>query len=310
MLGRRVADAIRQRGAKSVVADEVAELTQDADLVLLNLECCISDRGSPWPDPHKPFFFRAPPVAIDVLSRLGVDCVTLANNHALDFGAEALVDTLNHLASAQIAYVGAGATLAEAAAPAILETNGLRIGILGCGDHPAAFAATAGRPGIAYVDLHGERLGWLPTAISSLSSQVDIVLVTPHWGPNMTTTPVPYVRNAAAAIRGLGADVIAGHSAHVFHRVEPGTLYDLGDFVDDYAVDPRLRNDLGLLFFLVLDAAGPVRVEAVPLKLDYCHTRLALGDDAAWIRRRFRAACAATAAEVGDDGDRLVVTWR
>jgi hypothetical protein len=87
-------------------------------------------------------------------------------------------------------------------------------------------------------------------------------------------------------------------------------LYDLGDFLDDYAVDPRLRNDLGLLFLVTIDADGPVALEAVPLKLDFCHTRLAEGEDAAWTRGRFRDACAALGTEAEEADGRLVVSWR
>jgi poly-gamma-glutamate capsule biosynthesis protein CapA/YwtB (metallophosphatase superfamily) len=99
------------------------------------------------------------------------------------------------------------------------------------------------------------------------------VLVTPHWGPNMAPAPLPRIRRAAAALRAAGATLLAGHSAHVFHGVQDGVLYDLGDFLDDYAIDPVLRNDLGLLFLVELNRAGPVRLEAVPLRLEFCHTR-------------------------------------
>jgi poly-gamma-glutamate synthesis protein (capsule biosynthesis protein) len=309
MLGRKVAEAIVESGPDALFADEVVALTQAADLFVLNLECCISERGTPWPDSRKPYFFRAPPAATKVLTRLGVDCVTLANNHALDFGAEALLDTFEHLRTARIAWVGAGRRRDEAQAPVILEANGVRLGVLGCSDHPAAYGAGPASPGIAHVDLrHG--LDWLPGAIARLQAEVDVVLVTPHWGPNMTPRPLPHVRRAAAALRSAGATLIAGHSAHVFHGVERGVLYDLGDFIDDYAVDPLLRNDLGLLFFVTLDRDGPLRLEAVPLKLEYCYTRLADGEDAAWIRRRFRALCAALGTEVAEEDERLVVVWR
>jgi poly-gamma-glutamate capsule biosynthesis protein CapA/YwtB (metallophosphatase superfamily) len=300
MLGRRVAEAIAVDGAQSLVADDVAELTRAADLFLLNLECCISERGTPWPDPRKPFFFRAPPAATEVLTRLGVDCVTLANNHALDFGPEALLDTLDHLSSAGIAAAGAGPNVEEARRAAILEPDGFRLAVLGCSDHPPEFAAGADSPGIAY------GLGWVRTAIAGLDA--DAVLVAPHWGPNMAAAPVPHVRRAAAALRAAGATLVAGHSAHVFHGVEPGILYDLGDFLDDYAVDPTLRNDLGLLFLVTVDRDGPRRLEAVPLKLEFCHTRLADGDDIAWIRRRFHAACAAFDVDVAEEHGRLVVS--
>jgi poly-gamma-glutamate capsule biosynthesis protein CapA/YwtB (metallophosphatase superfamily) len=306
MLGRKVAEAIDRDGPDSLFADEVIALTRSADLFVLNLECCISSRGSPWPDPRKPFFFRAPPAATEVLTRLGVDCVTLANNHALDFDRVALLDTFEHLREADIDWVGAGRTVEEARAPTILERNGLRVGVIGCSDHPSDFAAGPETPGIAHVDLR-RGLEWLPDAIARLD--VDVVLVTPHWGPNMNPEPLPYVRRAAAALREAGATIVAGHSAHVFQGVEGGILYDLGDFIDDYAVD-RKRNDLGLLFFVTLDEQGPLGVEAVPLKLEYCHTRLADGEDADWIRHRFRTACAALGTEVAEEDGRLVVDWR
>jgi poly-gamma-glutamate capsule biosynthesis protein CapA/YwtB (metallophosphatase superfamily) len=300
MLGRRVAETIGADGPDGLVADDVVELTRAADLFVLNLECCISERGTRWPDPRKPFFFRAPPAATEVLTRLGVDCVTLANNHALDFGPEALLDTLEHLSSAGIAAVGAGSNVEEARRPAILEADGFRLAVLGCSDHPPEFAAAADSPGIAF------GLDWVETAIAGLDA--DAVLVTPHWGPNMATAPVPHVRRAAAAFRAAGATLIAGHSAHIFHGIEPGILYDLGDFLDDYAVDSKLRNDLGLLFLVTLDRDGPRRLEAVPLKLDFSHTRLADGDDAEWIRRRFRAACAEFDVDVAEQEGRLVVS--
>ncbi|HHC07617.1 MAG TPA: CapA family protein, partial [Actinobacteria bacterium] len=114
MLGRKVGERIDRVGPHRLFAPEIVEITNDADAFVLNLECCISARGTPWPDPRKPFFFRAPPAAVETLRQLGVDAVTLANNHALDFGYEALADTLDLLAEAEIAVVGAGPDLTAA----------------------------------------------------------------------------------------------------------------------------------------------------------------------------------------------------
>jgi poly-gamma-glutamate synthesis protein (capsule biosynthesis protein) len=104
MLGRTVGLALEQ-SPSSIVAPEVVDLVRDADIRLLNLECCISARGERWATPGKPFFFRAPPKAVDVLTGLGVDCVTLANNHSLDYGVAALLDTMGYLDDAGIACV-------------------------------------------------------------------------------------------------------------------------------------------------------------------------------------------------------------
>jgi poly-gamma-glutamate synthesis protein (capsule biosynthesis protein) len=265
------------------VAPGIAELTNAADVFVLNLECCISKRGEPVP---KAFNFRAPPAAVETLVHLGVDCVTLANNHALDYGTDALLDTFEHLRAAGIAWAGAGETEAEARAPAVVDG----VEVFAFCDHESNFAAGPARPGIAYGAPTGPVRG---------------ALVCPHWGPNMAPSPLPRVRALAQHLR--EAALVAGTSAHVFQGVEGNILYDLGDFLDDYAVDPQLRNDLGLLWFVELEPDGPRRIEAVPLKLDYCFTRLARGEDAAWIRRRFHAACAAFGTNVRDEGGRLVL---
>src|SRR5690606_22644023 len=132
---------------------EIRELVADADLFLLNLECCISDRGSRWPAPGKPFHFRAPPAAVETLTWLGVTDVTLANNHALDYGTEALTDTRRLLTEGGIRVIGAGDDHDQAWAATSIESAGLRVAILGLTDHPRDFAATPSRPGVAYVDL-------------------------------------------------------------------------------------------------------------------------------------------------------------
>jgi poly-gamma-glutamate capsule biosynthesis protein CapA/YwtB (metallophosphatase superfamily) len=307
MLGREVARTIGRSRAVPV-APEVVAVAAEADLFVLNLECCVSARGTRWPDPDKPFFFRAPPLAAELLAEIGVDCVTLANNHALDYGPEALLDTLEHLRAAGVACVGAGPDVSAARAPRVLESGGMTLAVIGASDHPAEYAAGPGRCGIAYAD-HCEDFegGWLADVVSAARDDADAVLVTTHWGPNMTVRPPSHVRQAARVLLAAGATLVAGHSAHVVHGVERGVLYDLGDFVDDYAVDPRLRNDLGLLFLVELDAQGPRRLEAVPLKLDPCHTRLAAGEDASWIRRRFIGACAELGTPAIERDDRVVV---
>jgi poly-gamma-glutamate capsule biosynthesis protein CapA/YwtB (metallophosphatase superfamily) len=308
MLGRGVAEALAEQPPDALVAPEVGEVVRAADLFVLNLECCISDRGSPWPAAGKPFFFRAPPAAVEALRHLEVSCVTLANNHALDFGQDALADTLAHLRDAGIAAVGAGPDVDAARRPAVLEAGGTRLAVVGLTDHPADFAAGVDRPGVAFADLRSELPAWVGEAIGGV--EADAVLVTPHWGPNMTTEPVPHVRRAAGELVDAGAALVAGHSAHVFHGIEGRVLFDLGDFLDDYAVDARLRNDLGVLWLVTIDERGPVAVEAVPLRLDYCFTRLADGDDEAWIRARLRRSCAAMGTEVAETDGRLRVDLR
>lgn len=309
MLGRGAAEKIDHAGPRSLFAPEVRDVVAEADLFVLNLECCISERGEAWPAPGKPFFFRAPPRAVETLTWLGVDCVTLANNHALDYGTEALVDTREHLERAGIEAVGAGGDVSDARAAAVLRAGDIGVGVLGVTDHPDDFAAAPGRPGVAYADLRDGVPDWLVAEVRELRTVADVALVFPHWGPNMVGEPVPHVRAAAPALVEAGATLVAGHSAHVFQAVAGRVMYDIGDFVDDYAVHPLLRNDLGLLFLVTVDDRGPTRLEAVPLALDYCYTRLAAGDEHRWIADRFTTACAAFGTEVRAEDSRLVVEW-
>ena len=175
--------------------------------------------------------------------------------------------------------VGAGADEAAARRPAVVAArSGFRLAVVGVTDHPVDYAAGPARPGVAHADLRSGVPSWLRKAVAGC--EADAVLVTPHWGPNMATSPQPYVRAAAAELLAAGATFVAGHSAHVFHGVEGRVLYDLGDFLDDYRVDPVLRNDLGILVLVTLDALGPRRLEAVPLALGYARTELAAGADA------------------------------
>jgi poly-gamma-glutamate capsule biosynthesis protein CapA/YwtB (metallophosphatase superfamily) len=303
MLGRGVGERIASSGAHHLFSGGVRDAFAAADLRVLNLECCVSGRGRPWEAPGRPFRFRAPPEAVEALADLRVDCVTLANNHSLDFGPEALADTRERLARAGIRAVGAGADRAQARAPVILEAAGTRVAVVGCTDHPPDYAAADHRPGVAYAALRDGVPVWLTRRVAALARITDVVLVMPHWGPNMTSGPLPYVRAAAHALVAAGATLVAGHSAHVFHGVAGRVLYDLGDLIDDYATHDVLRNDLGLLFLVTIDERGPVRIAAVPLRLEYARTRLASRAETAWIRHRLTEACAEFGTAVTEEED-------
>jgi Bacterial capsule synthesis protein PGA_cap len=293
MLGRGVADTLGWQPPESLVDPELVEITRGADLFVLNLECCISESCVPAP---KTFTFQAPPAAVGTLLHLGVDCVTLANNHALDCGIEALLEMFEHLRAAGIAWAGAGENVEQARTPTVV--GGLPA--FAFADHEPSFAAGPDRPGIAYADLSAGVPAWIRECAPG-------ALVCPHWGPNMTPAPLPYVRSAARELRDAGAALVVGTSAHVFHGVEENVLYDLGDFLDDYRMHRRLRNDHGLLFLVELEPGGPQHIEAVPLKLEYAYTRLARGPEADWIRRRLRSACSELGTDVLEEDGRLVV---
>jgi poly-gamma-glutamate capsule biosynthesis protein CapA/YwtB (metallophosphatase superfamily) len=294
MLGRGVAEALRTTTPSDLWGEELRDLCASLDLVVCNLECCISARGEPTRRvAGKPFFFRAPPAAVEALRAIGVRAVSLANNHALDYEEEALADTLAYLEDGGIAHAGAGRGSEEARQPAVVEAGGVRIGLVAVGDHPAEYAAEAVRRGIAYADLRRGAPGWLLEMISQLRERCDAVIAFPHWGPNMTAEPARWQRSVGLDLQDAGADLVAGHSAHVFHGVAAWggrlALPDLGDGLDDYRVDPVVRNDLGVLAIWRPDGE---EVELVGLELGFCRTEVARGAGAEWIAKRLGRASA------------------
>ena len=294
MLGRLVAERV-DHGPEQVWSDELATLCRSCDAFLCNLECCISGRGTRTTRiPHKPFFFRAPPAAVEALAAVGTSAASLANNHALDYEAVALGDTLEHLAAAGITAVGAGPDEQRARRGSVVSAGNLRLGLLGVTDHPVEYAAASDSPGVAYAPLRTELPAWVSSELARLRGEADLVVAFPHWGDNMTTAPARWQRKRAAELIAAGADLVAGHSAHVFHGIERvdgrRVLYDLGDALDDYAVDPKRRNDLGILA-LWRPRSDP-ELELIGLELRFCETRLARGAAADWIAARLEHACA------------------
>jgi poly-gamma-glutamate capsule biosynthesis protein CapA/YwtB (metallophosphatase superfamily) len=294
MLGRGVARRLARVAAERVWSAEVIRLCATCDAVICNLECCISDRGFETRRiPGKPFFFRAPPEAVGTLTALGVGGASLANNHALDYEAEALADTLERLHAAGIATAGAGADEHEARRGMVVEAGNLRLGVLATTDHPRDYAAGPDEPGVAWADLASGVPRWIHEELRRLRSEADLVIAFPHWGPNMTTGPARWQRKRARELLDAGAELVAGHSAHVFHGVEHvdgrPVLYDLGDALDDYAVDDELRNDLGIL--VLWHPGGDPALEVIALRLGFCETAVASGADADWIAARMRRAC-------------------
>jgi poly-gamma-glutamate capsule biosynthesis protein CapA/YwtB (metallophosphatase superfamily) len=317
MLGRQVARALGELPPERVWSDELAELCRSCDALICNLECCISERGSRTRRiRRKPFFFRAPPSAIESLAAVGASAVSLANNHALDYEEEALADTFDYLSEAGIASAGAGLDREEARKGAVFEVGAaeeggrrLKVGLLAVTDHPADYAAGAGSPGVAWADLRRGLPDWVASELERLRAGADLVVFFPHWGPNMTTSPDRWQIKRAREVIGAGADLVAGHSAHVFHGIERidgrPVLYDLGDALDDYRIDRELRNDLGIL--ALWSPGSEPDLELVGLGLDYCETDLARGKDADWIADRLEEACGAFGTPVERVGEQRFV---
>jgi len=293
MLGRLVNRELQRRDPEWFWGD-VLDLLKNADAVFANLECAITTSETRWRRSAKEFHFRADPRSIAVLKAGNVRFVSLANNHLLDFETRGLLDTIRHLDEAGIAHAGAGGNVTAAAAPAFVQAGKLTVAAFAVTDNMPEAAAGEASPGICYVDPQHEDSGPTQAAFAAArNAGADLVVVSAHLGPNMLDRPSPAIRAYKRRLAARGAHLIHGHSAHVVQGLErigaSLILHDAGDIIDDYAIDPDLRNDLSFIFLLDVTKSELRRVRLVPVRLYMAQVRHAPPDDAAWICNRMQA---------------------
>jgi poly-gamma-glutamate synthesis protein (capsule biosynthesis protein) len=314
MLGRLMNEAAAVNGPEYFWGDTLPVL-KEADLRLINLECVVSDKGSEWTKTPKVFHFRALPWALETLKAAKIDYVSLANNHTLDFNEEAMLDMLGRLHSAGIAHAGAGKNLEEARQPAILESGGLRFGVISASDNESAWLAGKNKPGINFIPtlMRPEVLENAARQIKTARERSDVVVFSDHWGPNMRQRPVSLFVSFARQLMELGADIFHGHSAHLFQGIElwekKPILFDTGDFVDDYAVDTELRNDWSFIFMLDVSRKYKrvEKITLVPTYIERFQAHLAPDFLAELIRERMRVLCGEMGTAVAREGRNLVI---
>jgi len=245
MLASRVATLVGQQGS-DYPWRYVAPVLQKADMAVGNLECAVGTTGQPQKD--KKWTFRAPPLALEGLARAGIDVVGLGNNHALDYGRDCFLETLDHLKRVKVAYVAGGRNLEEAARPYVADLNGIRIGVLGvCRHLPAGWGATATRPGL----FSGYDEKRLLKAIKDLDGTVDWTVVFIHWGVERADYPEKWQRVLAEQMLEAGADLIIGHHPHVWQGIDRRdrslVAYSLGNFVFTIRPEFPQQQQTGIL---------------------------------------------------------------
>ncbi|MDE3041267.1 MAG: CapA family protein [Nitrospirota bacterium] len=303
MLGRLVDQYVIQN--QSIGPDKiwsnVLPLMLKADRRLINLECVISGRGREWQPDSKAFHFRAHPRAIDFLRAAKIDCVTLANNHVLDYGTDALVECLALLDQAGIKRTGAGSSLVEALTPAIVDLPQGRLGVVSLTDNQPEWEAGEKKPGTHYIAYDAKGLvepyrSRFAQVLKQIRSQADLVVVSAHVGPNWGP-PSAAMRMLAHRIIDLGVDLYWGHSNHTPQGIElyqgKAILYSAGDFLDDYAVDSAERNDLSFLFLLELERGRIARIFLHPVCIEDLYVRLAKDIEVEFLSRTMQAKCKA-----------------
>jgi poly-gamma-glutamate capsule biosynthesis protein CapA/YwtB (metallophosphatase superfamily) len=261
---RGVGRFIDAKGGAPVFA-AVEPLLKTADVAFVNLECPISDKGNR--NPTKEYTFRGRPALVEGLNSGGIDVVSLANNHTLDYGKAALLDTVARLDDAGVGHAGAGANVSEAEKPAMLRTSAGSVAVLAFTEIiPGGFAATSKQAGVNAVLPNHKKV---VAAIATAAEKADFVIVSFHWGTEYTSEPTQEQRLLAHQAIDAGADLVIGHHPHVIQGMElyhdKLIAYSMGDFVFDH-----YSRETGEAFVLrvALSPAGALSLEATPVYLD------------------------------------------
>ncbi len=219
-------------GIDGVLSQGYQAEIQAADFFMTNEEFPFSTRGTPAPD--KQFTFRVHPEKVKLMQEMGIDLVTLANNHALDYGRDAMLDTIDTLNHAGIRHVGAGKNLAEARKPVIVELNGRTFAFIGATRvYPEAdWAAGTDSAGMFSAYDGGAQLA---EEVTAAKQQADYVIAYVHWGIEREETPNEVQKSIAHRLVDAGADLVVGAHPHVLQGIEyyqgVPIAYSLGNFV-------------------------------------------------------------------------------
>jgi poly-gamma-glutamate synthesis protein (capsule biosynthesis protein) len=312
MLGRLVDQyVIQNRSVRpEAVWGDVLPVMVGADCRLINLECVISSEGEKWHPATKAFHFRARPRAIEFLRAAKLDVVTLANNHVLDYGPEALLDCLSLLDRAGIKRAGAGKSLEESLTPASLELSEARVAVVALTDNEPEWEAGQAKPGVNYI-AYGERgleepyRSRIGQVLSSARRQAELVIVSAHVGPNWGA-PSRAMRSLAYQLLDMGADLYWGHSNHTPQGIElykgKAILYSTGDFIDDYMVDKAERNDLSFLFMIETEKNRVKQITLHPTRIEDLGVRQANEQEWQFLARTMRTKCQAFGTGVETEG--------
>lgn len=267
-----------QRGGRieDALSEELLQEMRSADIFMVNNEFPYSDRGEPLPG--KQFTFRASPKSVSYLEDMGADIVSLANNHASDYGEISLLDTLDTLEAAGIPYVGAGRNLAEASRSVSFIVNDTKITFLSAtqierNDNPDTKGAGETTPGT----FRCWNVENLLAAVTKAKEDSDFVIVYIHWGTENQAETDWAQKEQAPLIAKAGADLIIGDHSHCLQPVGftegVPVLYSLGNFwFNSKTLDTCLAK-------VAISKTGELSVQILPAKQEDCRTRLLQGEE-------------------------------
>jgi len=278
MLGRNVG----RRYQSPIRSDDISGILRSGDAAFGNLEACFGGGNSPTRE--KTANLKAPDEAFSALRNLGFTVASLANNHCMDFGSDAVSYTRALLESTGIKSVG-GLSEQGMAIPVVLRAKSVRIGFLGYSAHvPREACAEQGYSGTA--PLSGVSV---MEDVSALRARVDVLIVSVHWGQEYSDRPTEGQILMAHRLVDAGADIILGHHPHVLQAIENyrGRLiaYSLGNFIFD-----QVRPDTTQTIILQcgLRDSRIYMVKVIPVIVDRYLPRLATADEARAVMDRVR----------------------
>ncbi|MGL5258777.1 MAG: CapA family protein [Lachnospiraceae bacterium] len=234
--GYAILNSLRQKnqGIHGVFSNDILEKMHDADIFMVNNEFPYTNRGTPTE--NKQFTFRSDPSNANLLYDMGVDIVSIANNHIYDYGEVSLLDTIDTLNDIHMPYVGAGKTLEEAMAPVYFIANDMKIGILAAtqiekGDTPDTKGATSNSAGV----FRCWNSALLLEQIAKIKEECDFLVVYLHWGTESEVEIDWKQREQAKEVVDAGADLVIGNHPHILQKIdfieEVPVIYSLGNFL-------------------------------------------------------------------------------
>lgn len=287
------------------------DIIKSSDLALVNLECVVSSHGEHVDKRGEiaPYYFRARPEMLNILTEANIDMVSVANNHSGDYGPKAFSEMLDLLDQAGIQAIGGGKNLTSAKKIHVRRVGDVVASFIAIDFTTYFYAAEENSPGAFYLDSDKtekwkDELGIL---IKEAQRQSDVVILVVHWGLNFLEEPSEKVKKLAKTLISLGADAILGSSAHVVHGVEiiddKPVIYDAGNFLFDFETE----DDVTGVFQLVLSGDGVEGIRFIPTNARYCRAKYAAKEPGMKTLEVFKERCKKMGTEVDLDKGPAVI---
>lgn len=271
---QRCTNLYDNEGINRIISDYIEGEMLSADMTVINNEFPFSTRGSQHPD--KQFTFRVDPKYVSILQEMGVDVASLANNHALDYLTDALLDSFTTLDNAGISYVGAGETKERAEEAIFVESGGRKVGVLSASRviPVVEWNIENRQPGL-FCTYDSTRL---VERIKEVKKQCDYVVVFVHWGIERVAYPEEYQHNLAKQYIDAGADLVVGNHSHVPQGIEyyngVPIVYCMGNFIFNEDMTDTYATKV------TWDAEGNTSLQVIPVDTNNYYTSELTGEDA------------------------------